>query len=214
MQAPKSKCEWCGRKYIQKTKSQPTRFCDRSCSAQWRMSRPEYVKTLDTEHRRETSRRNMRKMRRRPDVQKKLAKHLASKNNPFRDPRTSAKAQAVLREQGYRHLNGGNGRGASVPQKLLASRLGWPMEHAVSTKPRPPGYPTHYKIDIAEPTLKIAIEVDGWSHLIKSIKVKDAKKDRFLRRRGWKVLRFTNQTVLNKTDKVVDQVLKVVRSST
>jgi very-short-patch-repair endonuclease len=56
------------------------------------------------------------------------------------------------------------------------------------------GYPSHYKIDIAEPKQKIAIEVDGNSH--HSRKALDTKKDAKLRSLGWIVLRFWNRDIL------------------
>jgi hypothetical protein len=91
----------------------------------------------------------------------------------------------------------GNGKGPSGPQRLLAEALGWPMEHAVRTgMPRGSGYPPCYKMDIADPTLKVAVEVDGGSHNNKLGRQRDRKKDDFLRSLGWCVLRFSNKDVM------------------
>jgi very-short-patch-repair endonuclease len=84
----------------------------------------------------------------------------------------------------------------TVPQRVLLAALGrgWVPEFAYSLGRRTPGYPSHYKIDIAEPNLKIAIEVDGFSH--HSRRLLDQKKDEKLRSLGWGVLRFWNRDIL------------------
>jgi Protein of unknown function (DUF559) len=205
-------CAWCGATVEKTFSNYPApRFCDRSCSARWRMSRPEYVATLNTEKLRATSRANMHKLRQRPDVQAKLAGHLSGPGNPFNDPAVQAKARVAARESGYPGLTGGNGRGLTVPQALLAARLGWATEHVVPTdRPRP----THYKIDVASPELMIAIEVDGESHNSRAVKARDARKNAFLVNLGWTVLRFRNKRVLAETDAVLAEILAVVRSTT
>ena len=118
----------------------------------------------------------------------------------------------MRRESGYRELTGGNGTGLTVPQKLLAARLAWPTEYVIATGRKAP-YPPAYKVDLASPTLMIAIEVDGNSHLSPAAKARDAKKDNLLRALGWTVLRFTNDQVLNETDDVMDEILTVMSST-
>lgn len=56
-------------------------------------------------------------------------------------------------------------------------------------------YPTCYKIDVAIPEMKIAIEVDGASHFGKKAKERDQKKTNFLVGLGWKVFRITNKQI-------------------
>ena len=102
-----------------------------------------------------------------------------------------------------------------MSQRLLSQRLGWPTEYAIKTKmPRSSGYPTCYKLDIAEPTLKIGIEVDGESHNGIAAQRRDAKKDKLLSRRGWTILRFKNKEVMSDIDAVVAKIMEVVKSST
>jgi hypothetical protein len=138
-----------------------------------------------------------------PQVQRKLQQHLAPANNPICKPETHAKAHAVLLAKGYPMLNGGNGHGPSGPQLLLAQRLSWPMEWIVPTREKKDsGYPSHYKLDIAEPSLQVAIEVDGQSHHCTRIRERDDKKDAFLFSRGWLVLRFWNEEILEDLDRV------------
>jgi len=205
-------CEWCGAvsQKILRPKDRGKRFCDRSCSAKWRMSRPGYAKSLATPKLRETSRANMKNLRERPDVKAKLAAHLSGPRNPVKDPANRIKAQTVLRERGYSMLNGGNGRGLTTAQSLLRQRLGWAAEFTVPTKvPRGRGYPTAYKLDLADPVLRIGIELDGHSHCSAAAKEKDAKKTAFLESIGWTILRFRNQEVTKDVEAVAAVVLSI-----
>ena len=85
------------------------------------------------------------------------------------------------------------------PQQLLLSRLeeGWYPEYVVVTeRPRPKGMPKNIKIDIANPNLKIAIEIDGNSHVTINSRKTDKKHMQFLLRKGWSVLRLSNVKAL------------------
>lgn len=198
-------CQHCGKEFMADKKDR--QFCSKSCrSKQLYIDRPEL---------RESSRQSMNEIRQRPEVQRKLDQHLNSKSNPFHDPVVKAKAKAALREKGYAHLTGGNGQGLTVPQMLLQQRLGWTAEYVVPTRAaRNSGLPSHYKIDLAEPVLKIAIEIDGQSHEAIAAKERDAKKDSFLELRGWRVLRFKNREILEEIDHVVMKIMEAVKSST
>jgi hypothetical protein len=146
-----------------------------------------------------------------PVFMEKVDAYLASDRNPFRSPEPRAKAIEALRRQGFRTLNGGNGTGATLPQKLLAEALGWPVEHVVRTGHRSP---THYKLDVANPAPMICVEVDGLSHRAKAVKTRDARKDAFLKSLGWTVLRFSNRRVLENLPGVIAEILNAQSSST
>lgn len=103
-------------------------------------------------------------------------------------------------------FQGGNGKPTPVAQSLLAKRLGWPVEWIVSTGTRGCGIPTHYKIDIAHPSKKIAVEVDGFSHCALIRRQQDARKEKFLKNRGWKFLRFSNRYVIENLDLCVKKI--------
>lgn len=109
---------------------------------------------------------------------------------------------------------GGNGRGRSPAESVLSEALGpeWQDQYVIATKGIKEGYPHHYKIDIANPTLRIAIEVDGQSHNSLARKVQDFKKDEWLSRNGWTVYRVTNSAVLNDVDKVVKDISSLTLS--
>lgn len=120
-------------------------------------------------------------------------------NNPSKRSDVRAKVSASLRQIGHRpRVRGGNGTGNTLPQQMLADALGWPTEVVVATRmPRSGGWPRHYKIDIANERLKVAIEVDGNSHCALARKAQDRRKEEFLRSHGWTVLRFSNQQVIS-----------------
>lgn len=118
--------------------------------------------------------------------------------NPMKDPAARARASGTLKAMGWRPLvRGGNGHPTPIPQQLLADALGWPTEVIVPTKGRALGYPTHYKLDIANRKRRIAIEVDGGSHNSRKVREADERKSDFLSWNGWIVLRFTNSEILS-----------------
>jgi very-short-patch-repair endonuclease len=55
---------------------------------------------------------------------------------------------------------------------------------------------------------KIDIEVDGSQHetVAGTPVIEDMERDKFLRKRGWVVLRFSNYLVLSEIDKVVQRI--------
>ena len=97
-------------------------------------------------------------------------------------------------------MRGGNGTGLTEPQAFMMDVLGagWIAEFALSLGQRQAGYPTHYKLDLANPALKIGVELDGNSHYAR--KAQDEKKDAKLASLGWTVLRFWNRDILNWRD--------------
>jgi len=108
-----------------------------------------------------------------------------------------AKMSEVHKNGNHRHLTGGNGTGGSWAENLLRTVLPiqFTQEFIFKMPYQPMGYPTHYKIDFADPVNKIAIEVQGHSHITVLGKQRDLKKREFLERFGWKVLYITNAQV-------------------
>lgn len=109
---------------------------------------------------------------------------------------------------------GGNGN-LSEPQMALLAALGdgWVVELAINTRDvrhlfdRPSN---HYKADIANAALKIAVELDGFSHNSPKARALDAKKEAILSALGWKVFRFSNQQILSD----MGSVTTLLKSST
>jgi Protein of unknown function (DUF559)/UvrD-like helicase C-terminal domain/UvrD/REP helicase N-terminal domain len=98
---------------------------------------------------------------------------------------------------------GGNGRGPAPVEAALLERLGppWVWNYTIRTEcARGTGYPSCYKVDLANPTEKIALELDGNSHNIPSRKEQDVKKDALLTAKGWTVVRLRNQDAIRMSD--------------
>lgn len=123
--------------------------------------------------------------------------------NPTKDPAVREKISARLREMGHQpKLRGGNGRPMPIPQRILSRALGpeWQAEYVLPTRRPGCGLPNHYKIDLALPHQKIAIEVDGPSHYAAARQEQDRRKTEFLCSCGWTVLRFWNKDILSWKD--------------
>ncbi|MFC7321953.1 endonuclease domain-containing protein [Halobacillus campisalis] len=64
-----------------------------------------------------------------------------------------------------------------------------------------------FRIDIAFPGLKLAIECDGKAfHSSAAQKAHDRKKDRYLRSKGWKVMRFSGSRIHRSLPSVVKKI--------
>ena len=93
----------------------------------------------------------------------------------------------------------------------MSDVLGWPVGVVVPTrKKRGSGYPTSYKIDVANADLMVGIEIDGGSHGSIERQVQDRKKQQLLESMGWTILRFTNGEVDADLDGCVKAVLSAV----
>jgi len=68
-----------------------------------------------------------------------------------------------------------------------------------------------YRVDFAIPEHHIAIELDGHDyHKSKEQRTHDAKRERYLEREGWRVIRFTGSEVYKDVDKCVGEVLAYI----
>lgn len=206
------KCAWCG-KEIQYKKSSPRRFCSRSCMGKWKMSLPEFrekIHSLDARKKIAES----SKIRMADPKLRKMHSERMKKNNPATRPEIMKKIIATKRINGTLHVwkgeRGGNGK-LTIPQKLLAAHLAWPTEYAISLGKRRKGYPTCYKVDLGNPDLKIAIEIDGKLHRWKKSISKDMKKTKALNQLGWKVLRFTNEEIMKDISKVLLEIKREIK---
>ena len=86
-------------------------------------------------------------------------------NNPTADPDVRRKMSAAMSGRTFL-ARGGNGK-LTPQQERVANSLGLPMEYAIPTKlvkHKFKSLPTCYKVDIADPDRKLAIEIDGSSH--------------------------------------------------
>lgn len=106
----------------------------------------------------------------------------------------------TLRRIGHQPIRrGGNGKLLPIPQLVLLHGLGpgWEAEYVVTTGiPPGNGIPRHYKLDLANPQMRMAIEMDGVTHQSHRVRSADLRKLMFLVERGWSVLRLSNQLAL------------------
>lgn len=195
-------CEQCGEPFAKRRKKQ--RFCGKRCSALATARLPTHVPpwTRATPERREELRAarsaQMRAIRTTPKYQEAVNAYLASDRNPFKNVDRIKNPMTD-----FSHLIGGNGKVLPAAHQLLADRLGWPVEYPVGVSPIRPGYTRCYRIDVANPGLKIAVELDGSSHREPTQQARDAKKDTFLKEQGWTVFRFWNSAVMKDIEAVV-----------
>jgi len=132
---------------------------------------------------------------------KEIMRQRMRDRNPMRDPGVRDRATREIRrmmERGEIEPYGGRNHGNGSTRTKVERRahealkdLGFMPEFVIGIgrgKWRP-GLPKNYRIDLANPEAKIAIELDGGSHSTKTRRERDQRKDRFLKREGWKVIR-------------------------
>ena len=114
---------------------------------------------------------------------------------------TCARISATLRKIGWRPpIRKGNGTGLTAAEALLHPHLqllGFEWNVPIALGGRQPGYPTCYKVDFGHRELKLALEVDGFSHASRARQAQDRKKEEKLSQLGWRVFRVKNTQVLS-----------------
>ena len=139
-----------------------------------------------------------------------------------RRPRSLAQRQKqsdTMKRRGHAWPVRGRRGELSVQQAALLAALSdqlaerkWVAEFAIGLNPWPgPGWPKNYSIDIACVNLKIGIEVDGRSHNMPARRVSDRKRDRYLRTRGWLILRVKNDVVTSDVQRCVLRIRRLVK---
>lgn len=193
-----SQCGWCGNTTMVQTKRQKElyresgrSYCSEACKRKFRVDIS--AKTM-------------------AETNRKYASKRMQEKNPMKNEESKIKMQSTLREIGWKPKEqGGNGRDIPFPQRMLANELDWPVQWILKTgMGKYSGYPSHYKLNIANPEKKIAIEVDGGSHKSLSVMELDQKKDDFLEQDGWLVFRFWNEEVVEDVKACADKVLAAI----
>lgn len=131
----------------------------------------------------------------------KYASERMKTNNPMFYDNIRIKMSNTLKRINHKpKIRGGNG--AETPKPVLfvyekLSNFSPKLEYCISTKNNPLSIktPYNYKIDIAIPEIKIAIEVDGESHSTILRKDADKRKTEYLQSVGWNVFRIKNKDV-------------------
>jgi hypothetical protein len=132
-------------------------------------------------------------------------------------PDVRARMVASLRARGHRPpVQGGNGRGLTRPQALLLAALPphWRAEVVIPLGVgRLPGFPTCYKVDLADEGARLAVEIDGASHQTLLGRGRDVLKAEVLAVLGWRLLRFRNAAVLADVAGIARAVLAAADAS-
>lgn len=68
----------------------------------------------------------------------------------------------------------------------------------------------NYIVDFMCKELKLVIEVDGYSHFLDEIKIKDEKKQKELENSGYTVIRFQDSEILTQIDRVRLAILNCI----
>src|SRR4030042_2828859 len=149
------------------------------------------------------------------DCTKRRSSERMKISNPMSNPEIKEKMIKSLKESGHKpKVLGGNGRGYTKAQQLLFKKLGrgWWRELVITVGQgrKVSGYPTHYKIDLANIYYKLAIECDGAGHSGIISRMEDQKKDQFLKSIGWTVLRYRNKMILNNLDLVMTEIMSKI----
>ena len=212
-QFAETRCKWCGVSFRHSRPAKKREFCGLSCAGKWRAK----YRPIPPEQRKLMSEKAAaaRKGRPNPGASARM-KRLNG------DPEFRAKVDAISRSRKGRPWlgkRGGNGQ-ITVPQEKLRMALGLPrecLEHPIKTKPvrdRFDRIPPCYKVDIALPEHRLAIEVDGRSHDTKRVKASDRKMEAVLSSLGWKVLRFSNAAILENPEAIASTIWKSLETTT
>jgi hypothetical protein len=181
-------CILCGKEFINYSRQKSRKYCSRVCTSRaGGLMNKGWV----------------------PDLEwRKKASERMKSSNPMENPDIIEKAAAKKRGRSFAGDRGGNGQ--LTPQQIaLANALGWEMEVSIPTKN--PSW-TALVVDIGNRDLKIAIEVDGGSHLSKKQKNRDRKKAELLTQQGWSLVRFWNSEIDKDLEKCALSVLKMCQA--
>lgn len=107
-------------------------------------------------------------------------------------------------------FRGGNGTGPSPTEALIAPFMpeGFIWNYVIRSEGFGLGYPSHYKLDFANPDTRVCLEVDGPSHKTRKGQERDARKNERLLFLGWTLHRITNDRawLLHSTSKLKEHL--------
>lgn len=187
-------CSWCKTEFsypLDGVKSRERRFCSGTCRSKNTGSKPENKQRI-------------------ADAGRFIRGPQMLMNNPMKNPATRQKMAASLKGRPFPTKRGGNGKSMSIPQIMLWLTIPeLEAELSVTTTKQVRDLlhtPNHYKLDLAFPAIRLAIEVDGYSHNTLAVKEKDQRKDLALKNLGWYVLRFSNQMILREWESTISKL--------
>jgi hypothetical protein len=179
------------------------------------MTQPEVRKAVySTDVRTKLSKSRKAWAARNPEFAKESSRRM-KESNPMRNQATRAKVASTLRRMGHKpKFRGGNGTGPTDAERSVMQAMPESIwNFAVKTGGRNPGFPNFYKVDLAWPEVRIALEVDGPSHSSLKRQSQDRKKETKLKELGWCVLRCSNEEAMSRTEDVVQRVRSTISKS-
>lgn len=211
-------CEYCGKELTIKQEKREGRFCSNSCSMKYKKANYTYKPMEYTDAIRKKLSISMKKNWQKEKFRKQNYKRM-TENNPMFNQKTIQKMMNSLAINGTKNMQNnfkaGNGKISEVEQIAynILVPLGFIYNYAIGMKEIRIAYPekkfaSNYKPDFVDLRKKIAIEIDGNSHGGKN-KLVDNKKEFALAYYGFKIFRFTNNFVKNKTEEFRKEIEKI-----
>jgi hypothetical protein len=137
-----------------------------------------------------------------PSYKKRVGRRISRSTDSSAIRRRMRKFWSETETEKRQHRSRGLWKGPEISKSQRHMRRllgrGWRFEYAVGTgqgavKHR--GLPCRYLLDLAHPSKRINIEVDGDTHRTTTQKKKDRRRDRFLRKQEWEIIRISNRDV-------------------
>lgn len=204
-------CKFCG----QPTKNKA--FCSMSCNGKYATTTPEGREKFYTKERaRKISASKLLMHKDHPEYANRFRQRQL-KNNTASPVAVREKISRSLLAIGHAPpIRRGNGWGPTKPEKILLDKFpeaknNFPVKTGALSGS---GFPACYKVDVAFPNIRLAVEVDGQSHRSPLGRERDNKRDRCLMGLGWNVLRFTNKAILTRPEEVMRTISSIISLST
>ena len=203
------------------------RFCSPSCASKWRLKQPEYRAKFYTEARSKKLSAYKRKwwkdnlglaqqmsewMRGLNSDPKVRAKNVQELRKKFKDPEFRQRLSEIAKERGADwSVRYSEDMGPTKPESVLLemTKPDGRWNFVVKTQGLLPGI-HYYKVDVALPSIKLAIEADGPSHQTTRAEISDPKKTKVLEDLGWKVVRFSNRQILEHSQEVETELRSII----
>lgn len=197
-------CEFCGKQFeiTDTVHGKRKRFCNRSCSARWRIR--EYGVAKKSEDGKKRLSESMKSKWKNEDFRHNVISRMYT-NNPSFNVNVIEKAKRTKLQHGYVPHNNfkyGNGK-VSEYERMVYDKLincGFYYNYAINTKLARDAFPNesyanNYKPDFTNISKHICIEIDGENHKEKVVRELDKKKEECLRFLGFSVIRFTHKDI-------------------